>query len=592
MNAEQNETAVADNAVEGGLAEPEEPTPGSLDLMAPEDEHTRADWEAATATVLRKARRLGEDDPDDLVWARLTTQSLDGIDVLPLGTPDLIESLQTAGRPTREGAWDIRAHVDAVSSPAKALNEAVLVDLDGGVTSLWVRADATTDLAAVLDGVFLDLAPAVLDAGADALGVAQAFLSYVDGAELHVGTNLGAPAHGPGSEALTEIAALATRAGVLGVVVDATTVHDRGGSDVQELAFSLALGVAALRTLSAAGVDVAEAAGLVEFRYAATDDQFATIAKLRAARRLWARVLELSGVDESQRDQRQHVVTSRPMASKYDPYVNMLRGTVAAFAGGVGGAESITVLPFDTPLGQPEALGRRIARNTSALLISESHVARVSDPAGGSYAVEKMTDDVAVAAWAEFARLEDEGGPDSEAFDERIAAVVERREGEIATRTRPITGLTEFPDLAEELPSREPVVGEQPRRYGASFEALRDEPAPAAVFLATLGPVAQHTARTTFASNLFAAGGVAVEVAGATGDVEELVAAYDDQPVVCLAGSDSAYSERGEAAAAALREAGARWVIIAGKPTDYADDSAAMGVDALDFLTRTREKLS
>ena len=157
----------------------------------------------------------------------------------------------------------------------------------------------------------------------------------------------------------------------------------------------------------------------MEFRYAATDEQFSQIAKLRAARRLWARVLELS--EGGAAEQRQHVVTSRPMMSKYDPYVNMLRTTVAAFAAGVGGADSVTVLPFDSPLGRPETLGRRIARNTSPLLMWESHVAKVADPAGGSYAVEKLTDDLAVAAWEELGRIESDG---LDAFQERVAAVV------------------------------------------------------------------------------------------------------------------------------------------------------------------------
>jgi methylmalonyl-CoA mutase len=300
-------------------------------------------------------------------------------------------------------------------------------------------------------------------------------------------------------------------------------------------------------------------------------------------------VLELSGVDDpGGTQQRQHAVTSRPMLTRHDPWVNMLRTTVAAFAAGVGGADSVTVLPFDSPLGRPDAFGRRIARNTSHLLIDEAHVAHVADPAGGAYAVEKLTDDLARAAWELFGRLED-----GASLDEEIAATVERREREIARRKRPITGLTEFPDPAEVLPERTPDPdADAVRRYGASFEALRDDPVATHVFLATLGTVAQHTARATFATNLLAAGGIGVDVAGPTADADELLAAYDGQPVVCLAGADPTYEEWGAAAAERLRAAGARHVIIAGKPTDYTDDSCAMGVDALDFLTRTREKLA
>jgi methylmalonyl-CoA mutase len=557
-------------------------TDSPLTLAQPEDAHSREEWEAATAAVLRKARRLSEDDADSLVWEKLTRTTLDGIAITPLGTPADLEGRQTAGRPTRAGAWDIRAHLGGASE--KQLNEHALVDLDGGVTSLWVRASADTDFATLLDKVLLDLAPVVLEPAGDALAVAKAFLDHATYADLHPGTNLGAGATDPD---LAEVARLAKDAGVLGVVVDGLAVHDQGASDVQELAASLAEGVAALRTLTDAGLSVEEAAGLLEFRYAATDEQFPTIAKLRAARRLWARVLELSGAPGV--PQRQHVVTSRPMYSKYDPYVNMLRATVAAFAAGVGGADAITVLPFDSPLGQPDAFGRRIARNVSHLLIDESHVHEVADPAGGSYAVERLTDDLAVAAWELFGRL-DEG----EDLAPLIAATVAAREEAVAKRKLPITGLSEFPNLAEELPAREPVAGGEPevRRYGASFEALRDEPAAKPVFLATLGPIAQHTARATFASNLLAAGGIAVEVAGPTSGVEDLLAAYSGQGVVCLAGSDAAYEEWGADAAAALREAGAQRVIIAGKPTDYVDDSCAMGVDALAFLNRTREALA
>ncbi len=297
------------------------------------------------------------------------------------------------------------------------------------------------------------------------------------------------------------------------------------------------------------------------------------------------------------RGQRQHVVTSRPMMSKYDPWVNMLRTTVAAFAAGVGGADAVTVLPFDAPLGAPDALARRIARNTSSLLISESHVARVADPAGGSYAVEKLTDDLARAAWAELGRIEEAGGVlaalDDGSLRARIDEVVGVRDDQVAHRTRPLTGLSEFPHLAERLPERTPLPGaDRVRRYGAAYEALRDEPADRPVFLATMGTVAAHTARATFAANLFAAGGVAVDVAGPTDGLDAVVAAYDGQPVVCLTGTDAAYAEWGAPLVAALRDAGARHVILAGRPTGIeVDDSCAVGVDALSFLHRTREAL-
>jgi methylmalonyl-CoA mutase len=609
-------TSPADSA--RPVAPPQEPVSEPVALLSG-PAHTQADWEKLAAAVLRKSKRLGADDPDDAVWARLTRTTLDDIAVTPLGTPKSVVDLATHGRPTRVGAWDVRAcFADPDTAAARS---AVLTDLENGVSSVWLQvgdhATAVGDIASVLADVLFDVAPVVLDAAADQLGAARAFADLARGTTLADGTNLGVDPVGAqvrrsglagvtGSDDVADAAALADELGCRALVVDGTAVHDLGASDAQELGYALAVGAAYLRTLVDAGRTVAEANGLVEFRLAATDEQFPTIAKFRAARRLWSRLLELSGVEESA-PMRLHAVTSRPMMTKYDPWVNMLRTCVAAFSAGVGGADAVTVLPFDTALGLPDAFSRRIARNTSALLVSESHVARVADPAGGSYAVERLTDDLAVAAWEELGRLEtaDAGGSDGSlaglpGLAARIDAVVAERDQQVARRKRPITGVSEFPNLAETLPERRPHPEGTPQvhTYGHAFEALRDEPASTPVFLATMGTVAAHTARATFASNLFAAGGIAVVNPGRLDDVDAVVAAYTGpdggQPVVCLTGSDAAYADWGADLVAALRAAGARHVILAGKPgedtvaADLVDDSCAMGLDALAFLHRTR----
>jgi methylmalonyl-CoA mutase len=577
--------------VAGGLDDPVElqPDQGALRLMAREDDWSRADWEKAAAAVLRKRRRLGEDEPDSAVWRALTRTTYDGIAVTPVGAPELVEGLATHGRPSRVGPWDVR-------TANRGNNAAALHDLEHGATSLWIDTD---DLAATLTGVRLDLAPVVLDGGTPDRGRGLLAVAADHGTDLHPSSNLGVDPVGEqvrGGAPLGDVvdaARLALEHGIRALVVDATAVHELGASDAQEVGYSLAVGATYLRTLAGAGVEIDEAAGLLEFRYAATDEQFPTIAKLRAARRCWARVLELSGAGSH--EQRQHVVTSRVMTSAYDPWVNMLRATVAAFAAGVAGAEAVTVVPFDSPLGEPDELGRRIARNVSSLLVAESHVAAVTDPAGGAYAVEKLTDDLAAAAWAELQRVEEAGGVvaalDDGSFLGRVGDVVERRDRDVATRRRPLTGLSEFPNLGETLPIRHGRP-DGVRRWGAAFEALRADPPPGRVFLATLGTAAQHTARAGFATNLLAAGGIAVDVAGPTGGVEDLVAAYAGQAVVCLAGTDPAYAEWGEEAAAALRGHGARRVLVAGQSQDWADDSCALGVDAVEFLTRTREALA
>jgi methylmalonyl-CoA mutase len=591
--------------VAGGLDEPADlqPEPGALRLAAPGDDASRADWEKAAADVLRKARRLSDADPDEAVWSALTHTTYDGVEIPPLGIPGSHGSV----RPGRTGPWDVRTQ-------NAGDNAAALQDLETGATSLWLDTD---DLAAALDGVLLDLAPVVIEGGTPER--ARALLAVAGDTGMNSLTNLGADPIGrhvgghAGGDSAVEVARLALEHGVRGIVVDATVVHDLGASDAQEVGYSLAAGAASLRLLADAGIDVDDAIGLLEFRYAATDQQLLTIAKLRAARRCWDRVLELSGVSTSATGggpaQRQHAVTSRPMLSAYDPWVNMLRGTIAAFAAGVGGADAVTVVPFDSPLGEPDAFGRRIARNVSSLLVAESHVAAVTDPAGGSYAVERLTDDLAAAAWAELQRIEAAGGVvaalDDGSLRSRIDEVAALRERDVATRKRPITGLSEFPYLGETIPERvstgSTADGRGVRRYGAAFEALRADAPGAHVFLATLGPVAQHTARAGFATNLLAAGGIAVDVAGATSGVEDLMAAYDSQPVVCVIGTDGAYDAWGSQAAEALRSAGGRHVIAVSTYSTgstgstgevaWADDPFRPGDDAVAFLTRTREAL-
>ncbi len=598
-----------------------EVTAEKLSLMQGSAHHTLADWEKTTAAVLRKSGRLADDAPDSDAWDILTVCTLDGIKIAPLGTVALAADLPDAGLPgqspytrgaaaARElGAWDIRAQF--VDPDPKVTAEHLITDLENGVNSVWLtvgsHAIAVDDLPAILDKVFVDLAPVILDAREDPIGAARALAAIVADRDVAAaaGTNLGANPIGArsgeqaASDVVAEVAQIATELGARAVVVDGTDVHDLGGSDVQELAYSLAAGVTYLRILSAAGYAIDDAARLLEFRYAATDQQFETIAKFRAARRLWNRVAELSGASPAACRQLQHGVTSRPMMSKYDPYVNMLRTTVASFAAGVGGAQAVTVLPFDTALGLPEDFSRRIARNTSSLLMSESHVAQVTDPVGGAYAVEKLTDDIAHSAWEAFGDIEKAGGLiafiAAGTLDEKIAETVAKRTALVGSRQRPLTGVNEYPNLEETLPERRPYPDGTPEvaRYGAGFEALRDAPASKPVFLATMGTIASHTARASFITNLLAAGGIATTAAGGTEGVDEVVAAYEGESVVCLAGTDKAYAAWGVDVVTALREAGATWIILAGKPPAgvEVDDSAAMGVDALEFLHRTRDQL-
>ncbi|GGQ10121.1 methylmalonyl-CoA mutase family protein [Streptosporangium pseudovulgare] len=590
---------------------------------------TRERWRELALGVLRRSGVEAASPEEALAF---TTH--DGVTIAPIydasdlpGDPGLPGAAPyVRGSRSGGGSWEIRQRHEAADP------EAVLADLENGVTSLWL-AVGPEDLPRVLERVHLELISVALDAGERTREAAETLFALAAGQaarerqtrpEAPPGSGSGEPAPGsgdggPAAGFLTgtlgadplrdpETAAdLARRCatgfpGLRAAVVDATQHHDAGGGDAEELGCSLAAGVAALRVLTGAGLSEEEAFGQLEFRYAATADQFLTIAKLRAARLLWARVAEVCGVTRNA-GQWQHAVTSSAMMTARDPWVNMLRTTLACFAAGTGGADAVTVQPFDARLGLPDAFARRIARNTHSLLLEESHVARVTDPAGGSYYVERLTRDLAERAWEWFREIEGAGGAGSRAGDDlvarRLAATRERRSEAVAHRRDPITGVSEFPDLAERPLRRPPRPRPVPGvHYAGEFERLRDladaQPVRPHVFLATIGPVAAHNARTSFAANLFQAGGIATVSGGPLTDPEEIAAAFtaSGARVACLCSADRLYGEHAGPVAAALRAAGARRIWLAGRG-EYPGVDALLyaGCDALGVLRTTFDDL-
>lgn len=630
------------------MTEPSTGPAPRLTLAADFEAPTRDQWQSLVAAVLSKSGLdVDESDPETL----LASKTYDGIKLRPLYTSDDAANLPEAGVPGLppfvrgthpEGrvadGWDTRQrHADP---DVAATNAAVLADLENGANSVWLRlgtgAIPLDSLADVLNGVFLDFAPVVLDAGAEYSRAADALFAVfaerklagsavtgtlgADPIGLHARTGR---AHDVAPAAELAVLVSDTYPRLRTIVADALPYHDAGGSDSQELAASIATGVAYLRAMTEAGLSVDAAAAQLEFRYAATADQFLTIAKLRAARRLWARVGEVCGVSPAASGQVQHAVTSSAMLARRDPWVNMLRSTLACFGAGIGGADAITVQPFDAAIGLPDAFSRRIARNTSSILLEESKLAGVIDPAGGSWYVESLTDALARAAWEEFQAIEAEGGMvaalDSGFVAEWLEATWQARRARLATRADALTGVSEFPNLQEPEVVRPPAPadpdggGLPKRRYAQEYEQLRDR-ADAhlaehgkrpRVFLATLGPVAAHNARASFASNLFAAGGIEPVSAGptATGalglgaadgktSVADVLAAFlqSHTEVACLCGTDLAYAEQADDVTHALTEAGAKAVLLAGKPSDAYDGVAGFvhtGCDAVEVLSTT-----
>ncbi len=256
----------------------------------------------------------------------------------------------------------------------------------------------------------------------------------------------------------------------LGTVwVHGEVYHDAGAHAVQELAFAMATGIEYLRALEEKGVTPSEAAPHMRFSFGLGTHFFMEVAKLRAARLLWDRILEAGGVeDESLRKLWMHGRTSRFTKTFYDPYVNMLRATTEAFSGITGGVESLHVGPFDEELRDTDEFSRRIARNVQIILREEAHLEQITDPAGGSWYVEKLTDEVATQAWELLQTIEEQGGM-AKALQagqpqEMIARTVSDRAKALATRKDTLIGTNKYPNPTEK-PLSTPAG-----RNGAYFE--------------------------------------------------------------------------------------------------------------------------
>lgn len=418
---------------------------------------------------------------------------------------------------------------------------------------------------------------------------------------------------------------------------DARPVHEAGGTEVQELAFLAAAGAEYMRALITAGVAPPAAARAILFCVSVGADYGIEMAKLRAGRRIWGRIGQAFGASGASAGMTLQAVSSRRMLATRDPWVNILRNTAACFAAGVGGADIVTLRPFTDPMGLPSSLARRLARNTQIIAQEESSLGKVIDAPGGSWAFEKLGSDLAEAAWTLFQQIEGEGGLmralANGGFQGGVATARAARLQAVARRKEWLTGVNDFPQLGEEVPAIEtvdlaPIVRHAPEASGRApadrswaglraaavdlatladlartgeagaeaeplwpirlsepFERLRDladqrraaGKAPL-VFLAALGPLAEHSARLTYAQNFFAAGGV--QGVTSNGDAAWLAQALTQSGCVltCICGSDKRYAAEAEAVAAALKKAGAGRIYLAGRPGDREAGLRAAGV--------------
>ncbi len=600
-------------------------------------------WEAEVLKVLNRGRPEDKQLTVEQGLARLTTTTLDGIDIAPLYTRSAHDGALgypgampfTRGASVRAGeavAWGVRQlHEDPDVAVTK---QAILDDLERGATSVWLRVDpdaiAADDLAAVLADVQLDLAAVRVVSDTDPVGAANALIEVFknsgdDAANLKGNLGVDALRHAalngtaPDLSAHRTIVAAATESlpGVVALTVDALPYSGAGADDVQELAFAMATGIEYLRDLDEAGISPDLAVTQLEFRVSATADQFMTIAKLRALRRLWARVTEVAGVPEPLRGAHTHAVTSPRMYSTVDPYVNMLRATIATFGAAAGGADAITVLPFDHAAGLPTPFSRRIARNTQVIAAEESHLGRVMDPAGGSWYVENLTDELAQEAWKLVGELEAAGGM-AEALASgdvaaRIDATRQARAAKLATRGIELTGVSMFPMAGEKRfaakarPQAPALGGLKQIRDAEVFETLRERAwaheaatgTPPQVLLACLGQQRDFGARQGFASNVLLVGGIKpFETHGGTPEEIAAQAAEAGSKVAVLASSAKVYADQAVAVAQALRAAGVERVYLAGQlreagdvPEGLFDGTIALGMNVVAFLDSTFDTL-
>lgn len=601
-------------------------------------ETDRRQWRTAVAGVLAKSSRRDVADLPAEPERLLDSQTYEGFAIRPLYT-----SLDAHPESALPGQWpfvrggdalrDVKSGWKVVESfPAVAgsavgtVNGAVLVALTEGASALALRIGGEggidlSELDRLMDGVFLDLVPVIFEeTGSDLPAAADAVLPLLAGLDedqrsrlsIDLGADpLTAPLSGrppaDGADLPATVAKLTGHGGgVRAITVDGPAFHNLGSSAAWELAGSIAAAVAYLRLLSDGGVSTPDALRQISFRYAADDDQFMTIAKLRVARQLWARVAEVVGAQDAGAA-RIHAVTSLPMMTQRDPWVNMLRTTLAAFSAGVGGADTVQVLPFDAAIpggldGTSTSFARRIARNTQLLLLEESHIGQVLDPAGGSWFVEDLTGQLAEQAWAHFQDIEARGGfvAARDYIAAQIAEVAARRSDDIAHRRTAITGVNEFPNL-DEQPLPQGVSASTIARYAAGFEALRarsdaylaSNGSRPKVLLLPLGPLAEHNIRTTFAANLLASGGIEAVNPG-TVDAAAIAAAVaeaGDPAVAVLCGTDARYGAEASAAVAAAHAAGVRQVLLAGPEKAVAEaDSKPDGyltakIDAVEALS-------
>jgi methylmalonyl-CoA mutase len=562
-------------------------------------------------------RTLVERVLDGRPFESLVSTTFEGLKIAPLYQRPKTESARALRQ--KPGAWTISQRMD--QPEPETANAMALADLIGGADALTltvsqapsargfgVRIDGERDLDAALAGIDLDLISLRLDAEPRALDLAPAFTSIalnrrltsasldVDFGHDPVG-NFARTGVLPLGRDVAEMHKVLRDAGFAGhlFLADGRPYHEAGAGEAQELGCVIATGAEHLRLLEANGLSLEDARSEIAFLLAADADDFLSLAKFRALRRLWAHFESACGL--APKPARVHAETAFRMMTKYDPFVNILRTAMGVFCAGVGSADAVTVLPFTLALGLPDEFARRIARNTQLILIHEAKLAKVADPAAGAGSFEALTEELCKRAWSLFQKFEAQGGMIASLRagvpQREIAAAAAARREAIAHRTLAITGTSAFPLLAEApvnvLEPTPPGANESPaagdcvpllsRRDAGPYEVLRaaadehfhktgDRPK---IFLANLGTPQGFAAASAFAANFFAMAGI--EAVSNEGLAQEAADVFRTSgcKIACICAPGTVSSHALIDAARALLGAGAARIYLAGREPGEAE---------------------
>ena len=590
----------------------------------------------------------GADYDKKLVW-----HTIEGFNVKPYYRAENLEGLEylesnpgqvpfTRGHQADGNVWEVRQDIH-VQDLAEA-NRIALDAVERGATSLGLCAKAVQsvdDLAVLLKGIYINAVSINFMCSQDYLQLLKLYVEYAkkngyDTKELCGSTGFDmfryALKHGKfhrGEEGDLQMAkelveyAHQTLPKFRVLTVGSNVLHNAGANIVQELGFGLAAANELVARLTDMGCMAHRVAKSIVLSVGVGSTYFMEIAKIRAARMLWSKIVEQYKPEcDCAYKLFINATTSRWNQSVYDPYVNMLRSTTEAMSSAVAGADSISVLPFDNAYKEADDFGYRIARNQQLLLKEESYLDKIVDPAAGSYYIENLTNEIAQGAWQHFLKVEEAGGYckalRAGMVQDEVMATARKRDLDIATRKTTILGTNQYPNLLEKM-GEKIEKGEHcccccekgdevkvlPEYRGAElFEQLRLQTEKAArrpkVFLLTYGNLTMRKARSGFATNFFGVAGYEIidNPGFATPEEGAKAALESGADVVVLCSSDDEYAELTEPVCKVLKGK-VKSLVLAGYPKEMVETYKGYGIDefihvktnALECLTNFQKLL-